>query len=299
MNGAELRRAYVSALSALDATSERVALPPDEQLEEELHAMCATALASMPQIADALVAFVAHLARHARDGALPSHEHAGDLALTFACARSVPSALQTLDPILTSNVARAVASIDRSSAFVDLVSQELRGRLLLGPSPKIGEYGGRGSLAGWLRTVATRTALNLRRGQAERPHDDLASELRDPAASPDVEILRAKYRGDFEHALRAALRRLPARERAVLCLNVRDGMSSDRIAALYRVGRSTVKRWLIAAREELAAGTKRELQSRLALSSAEYHSVAEGVRSAVDVSILRILAEDGGSIPSP
>jgi RNA polymerase sigma-70 factor (ECF subfamily) len=277
-------------------------LAEEAEADEELDALCVAAIASTPEIAGARPELARHLARHAHDGALPSREHAADLGLTFACARGIASAQRRLDPILTSNVARAVARIDSSEAFADRVAQELRGRLLLGDSPRIGDYAGRGSLAGWLRTAATRAALNLRRGRAEQAHDPLASGLRETGHGPEVELLRARYRADFEEALRAALRALPPRERAVLCLNVRDGMSCDRIAALYRVGRSTVKRWLAAAKEELASETKRELQRRLALSSAEYASVAAGVRSAVDVSILRLLAEcevTPSTVPTP
>jgi RNA polymerase sigma-70 factor (ECF subfamily) len=261
-------------------------------LARELHAICALALASTPEIAESVPAFVRHLAGRSRDGHPPAREHAADLALAFACAGGIASALARLDLILTSNVARAVARFDSSPAFADLVAQELRQRLLMGASPRIGDYAGRGSLAGWLRTAAVRAALNLRRGQAERAHDRLASGLCEARDGPEVSLLRARYHGDFEDAVRTALRRLGSRERAVLSLNVRDGLSCDRIAALYGVGRSTVKRWLATAREELAREAKRELRDRLGLSSAEYESLAAGVRSAVEVSIARLLAEE-------
>jgi RNA polymerase sigma-70 factor (ECF subfamily) len=259
--------------------------------------MCAAAVDSVPALSTSLPGLVRHFARHAREGVPPAREHAADLGLAFACANGDAAAQRQLDAILTASVARAVARIDPSPAFADVVAQELRSRLLLGASPKIADYAARGSLAGWLRSAATRSALNLRRGRAERAHDPLGSGLRAAADGPELELLRARYRSDFEDALRAALRTLATRERAILSLNVRDGLSSDRIAALYRVGRSTVKRWLIAAREKLATETKRELRARLALTSAEYDSVAAGVRSAVDVSILRLLAElDAGDL---
>jgi RNA polymerase sigma-70 factor (ECF subfamily) len=282
---------YVGALRAdAGAGSATATLDPD-QLESELVAICDAAVASTPEVAESLPDFVRHLARQSRGGSPPSREHAADLGLAFACARRVASALRRLDSALTTNVARAVARIDGSTAFADAVAQELRERLILGEPPKIGEYAGRGSLAGWLRTAAVRTALNLRRGQAERAHDPVASGLPETGEGPETEVLRAKYRADFEAAVRVALRRLSSRERAILCLNVRDGLGCDGIAALYRVGRSTVKRWLASAREELAREVKRELRERLHLSSSEYDSLAAGLRSAVDVSIARLLAE--------
>jgi RNA polymerase sigma-70 factor (ECF subfamily) len=133
--------------------------------------------------------------------------------------------------------------------------------------------------------------LNLRRGRDERAHAPLASGLGDEGRGLEIELLRARYVGDFEEAVRAALARLPTRQRVVLSLNVCEGTSCDGIAAVYRVGRSTAKRWLASAREELARETKLELQRRLGLSSSEYESLAAGVRSAVHVSLARLLAE--------
>jgi RNA polymerase sigma-70 factor, ECF subfamily len=263
--------------------------PPE--IEGELRAMCTAALESVPELHDALPQLVEHFASHARGGVPPSRAYAGDLALAFAAACGIPAAQRRLDALLTASVARAVARIDSTRAFADVVAQELRGRLLLGDRPKIAQYSGRGPLAGWLRTAATRTALNLRRGHAIRNHEPLGSGLGAANNAPELEILRTRHRRDFEEAVRTALGRLSARERAILSLNVGDGMSSDRIAALYRVGRSTAKRWLVAARAVLADETKRELRARLQLSSAEYESIAAGVRSAVDVSVLRILGD--------
>ena len=286
---AGLLDAYRSALgasqSALDAGD----------LAQELGAIWAAAASSTPAVKTARDEFLHHLARHALDGRPPPREHAAELALTFACARGDASALRELEPRLTRNVARAIARIDRSAAFADTVAQALRTRLLVGPAPKIAEYAGRGSLDGWIRTAAVRTALNLRRGRANKQDQPLGSGLRAAGMGPDEELLRARYRGDFEDALRTALARLPSRERALLALHVCDGLSSDKIAALYRVGRSTVKRWLIAAREGLANETKRELRARLALTSSEFESVAAMLCSAVDVSILRLLGEREGA----
>lgn len=245
-----------------------------------------------PEIADDREAFAAHVVRSRRDGTLPPLDRAADMALAFACARGSAAAHRRFDSMLVQTVAQAVRRIDSSPAFVDLVAQELRARMLVGPPPRIEEYAGRGSLAGWVRTAATRVALNMRRGRLEGAHDPLRSDLAIAGRSLESELVSARYRAETEEALRAAIRRLPQRERAVLCLHVRDGLSSDRIAALYRVGRSTAKRWLAAAREQLSRETERELRGRLALTPSEYDGVVAGVRSQVDVSLVRLLAEE-------
>jgi RNA polymerase sigma-70 factor (ECF subfamily) len=222
-------------------------------------------------------------------GAAPSATHAEDLALAVACVRREPAALEALDRVIVTSVARAVIRMDDSQAFRDLVAQEVRTRLLIGEPPRIAEYAGRGPLAAWIKTAAVRTALNLRRGVAERGHDPLASSLGEASTGPEIDLLRARYRVEFEEALRAALGRLSPRWRAVLALQVRDGMSSDKIAAMYRVGRSTAKRWLVAAREELALETRRELGARLTLTPSELESVGAALVSAMHVSIARLL----------
>jgi RNA polymerase sigma-70 factor (ECF subfamily) len=189
-------------------------------------------------------------------------------------------------------VTRAVARIDASPAFAALVAQELRTRLLVGERPRIAEYAGRGPLAGWLRTAAVRIALNLRRGTAERRHDALSSKLHAVVSEPEVAMLRERYRDDFEASLRAALAGLPSRERALLGLSVRDGLTSEAIASLYKVSRATAKRMLARARDLLLEETKRELQGRIRLTTSEFHSVARVVCDDLDVSVVKLL--EGG-----
>jgi RNA polymerase sigma-70 factor (ECF subfamily) len=102
-------------------------------------------------------------------------------------------------------------------------------------------------------------------------------------------VLRERYRDVFEASLRAALKGLPSRERAVLSLAVRDGLTSDKIAALYKVSRATAKRMLARARELLLEETKRELRERIQLTSSEFQSVARAVCDDIDVSVVRLL----------
>ena len=82
---------------------------------------------------------------------------------------------------------------------------------------------------------------------------------------------------------------MSTRERAVLCLNVRDGLSIDKLAAVYGVGRSTVARWLSAAREIVERETRSELVSRLKLSPSAFESLAAEVQSNLDVSLVGLL----------
>ncbi len=181
-----------------------------------------------------------------------------------------------------------MARIDPSRAFADVVTQDLRARLLMGDPPKIVEYAGRAPLTTWLKTVAVRAALNARRTKGEQQHDSVPSDLV-ARGEPELELVRAKYRPDFEAALRIALAALPERDRTLLCLTLRDGATLDKIAERYKVGKSTAARWLAAARDELTSETRRILKERLRLTQSELESLAVVVRSDLAVSIVRLL----------
>jgi RNA polymerase sigma-70 factor (ECF subfamily) len=276
-------------LDALDAQArDRIDVV---RLSADLAALCSEACEAVAGLRPLLGEFVQSLARRSREG-LPARERAADVAIAFASSRRDPGALKALDPLIVAATVRAVARIDPSNSFADLVAQEVRTRLLVGDRPRIAEYAGHGPLAGWLRTVAIRVALNLKRGSPEQPHAALSSSVGAVAVDPELALLRDRYRDDFGAALRAALTRLPARERAALCLNVRDGMSSDKIAVLYGVSRATAKRLLARARDTVAKETRRELHARLRLTESEVESVARALCGDIEVSLARLLARE-------
>jgi RNA polymerase sigma-70 factor (ECF subfamily) len=267
----------------------RAAASPTPPSDDAFRALWLAAQSVWPSFGLSLERFALYLSRHAQDGPLPAPERAGDVYLACACAERVPAAIGAFEQVLAAAVGRAVARIDSSRGFVDLVSQDLRTRLLMGDPPKITDYAGRAPFASWLKTAAVRAALNLRRARGDQAHDSLPAGLVAMNA-PDIELIRAKYRTEFQDALRSALAALPERERTLLALSVGEGMSIDQLAEKYAVGRSTAARWLVAARDLLQRETRRVLMDRLGLTPSELDSVAAEVRSEVDVSIVRLLA---------
>jgi RNA polymerase sigma-70 factor (ECF subfamily) len=246
------------------------------------------------------VAFERHFLRHAASGTPSTVVHAADMYLAYACAEGQEEALGMLERVLASDVARAVASVETSPAFVDDILQATREHLLVrrnGQPGKIVEYGGRASLKSWLCTVAVRLAIRRRRRKGEQRHEEL-SEERDKGLArggPEFEYLRGRYKHVFEDAVRLAIGRLQPKERLLLRLNVVNGMSIDDMAAMYKVGRSTAARWLANARDALFESARRDLRARLHLSAEELESLAGDLRSEVEVSVLRLLARSGGS----
>jgi RNA polymerase sigma-70 factor (ECF subfamily) len=252
--------------------------------------------ATWAQIPLAPVAFEHYFVRHATGADVPKEAFASDMYLACACAESITPALASIERTMLADVARAVASIDPSAAFVEETLQAMREKLFVRKADKPGriiDYGGRGSLRGWLCAVAVRSAIARRRRKAEQRHQPLASrdDRRLACGGPEFELLRARYKVAFEHAVRDAIDHLPAKERMLLRLNLVEGMSIDKLGTLYGVGRSTAARWLASARATLFEQARRELRARVTLTSTELDDVATDLRSLLDVSVLRLLAE--------
>jgi RNA polymerase sigma-70 factor (ECF subfamily) len=78
-----------------------------------------------------------------------------------------------------------------------------------------------------------------------------------------------------------------------LRLNVVEGLNIDEIGALFKVHRSTVARWIAAARQQVLAGARQRLRVELGLSAGEFDSLAGVVRSQLDLSVAKILVKSG------
>src|SRR5262249_26695993 len=107
-------------------------------------------------------------------------------------------------------------------AFVDEVQQALREKLFVGKdgsSPKIAEYDGRGTLASWVRVVALRTAVDLRRKSPEAPPEPEADQPEPATGDPETGYLQQRYRGAFDTAIRGAIAALGRDQRELLRLH--------------------------------------------------------------------------------
>jgi len=180
------------------------------------------------------------------------------------------------------------------------VKQLVRQRLFVGggtagaptSAGKIAEYGGRGDLRRWVRSVAVRTCLNdLRKGKREVLVDDdqLIAQHAIAQDDPEVEYMKRTYANEFKQAFAAALEQLGAREQTLLRYHHVDGLNIDEIGAIYRVHRVTAFRWLEKAKELLVKSTLEILRGRLKLPADELDSVLRMIRSQIHLSIVRQL----------
>ena len=279
--------------------------PADSDLEPALAAAVERARRAWPSLALDPPAFIEDLAaRLPATGGLASAVSAvcaEDLFLACACRRGDPRALEEFERRVLPEARAALLSRRESTEGTEEALQVLRQRLFVeGAAPaKIAEYSGRGPLVAWVRMVALRVWLNSKRGKAQAPADELqASQLAAPATPPELGYIKARYRGDFKAAFEAAFRSLSPRERTLLRLNLLDGLSTSKLARVYRADASTLRRWLAEARRKLLDQTRKALADRLDASERELESMMGLLVTQLEDSVRRILA-DGRGEPDP
>lgn len=279
-------------------------------LDRRLWSLVAEGRAAWPDFAlDAkdLVGFVARhltpdLAEAALDGLRPA-----DLYLACACARGITAAINAFDREYMREVEIALARMRIQAPRVADVKQLVRQRLFVGggtagaptSAGKIAEYGGRGDLRRWVRSVAVRTCLNdLRKGKREVLVDDdqLIAQHAISQDDPEVEYMKRTYSNEFKSAFSEALTTLGPREQTLLRYHHVDGLNIDEIGAIYRVHRVTAFRWIEKAKEQLVKATLDTLRARLKLPAEELDSVLRMIRSQIHLSLVRHLGGPKDSV---
>lgn len=162
--------------------------------------------------------------------------------MSISSDEAIAEALARMQPILTS---RARAIVGNRSDAEDAVQEaafrawRARGRLRAGSDP-----------APWLKTIVTRTALDLARERARRsgmPIEDHAA----LGPSPEERFVRAEVRA----AIGSAAQHLSPTSRRVFMLHDLEGFSSHEIAHLdnlpYHTVRTRLRRARLSIRNEL------------------------------------------------
>lgn len=270
---------------------------PEADPSAAIAALFEAGRAAFPAVAVEANALARYLGERysAAGAALPPPSFAADVYLACACVLGVPGAHAAFERQFSEVIARAAARVDPSPAFADDLRQAVLEGLFCAPpsaTPKIAGYAGRSSLRTFLRVVAVRTAINLRRRKADMASTPLDEE-REIAASVDVEAayLETRYKAEFEDAVRVAMGRLSPKQRTLLRFHLVDGLSIDALSAHYQVGRATAARWLAGAREALREGTRAKLVAKLGLTESQYASLARLIRGRLDVSVASLLRE--------
>lgn len=307
-----LRPATVDHSRDLSAQNDQSATRLDARLVDVLVAAAPARPSPWPALGDQLAAAFAAaravwpslpvneeaFARHLGERLTPPFETAldrlevEDLYLACACLTRVPRALELFDQHVLPRIEPVVRRYDPSPAFADEVRQALREKLFL-PPPRIAEFSGEGSLVSWLRAAAGRTALNALRPEQRhtRAEPDELDALPLHAPDPELMLLKGRHRAAFRSAFQAALAQLPVRERTALKLNALEGMTLDKIGAMYGKDKSTVSRWLSHAQDQLLELTRAQLKEQLKLGSTEVESLIGVLQSQLASSLVALIGE--------
>lgn len=241
-------------------------------------------------------ALAEHLVERVRSPRTPDdleRAEIADLYLACACAAGDDDALAAFERRFDDAIGSAARGAPEARRAE--LRQLLRHKLFVGPTAKIGEYLGRGSLEGWVRVTARRTHLDLTRGIERRRDAPAADEtLMDRAAGEDLELefLKGHYRREFRAAFGEAMQALTPRDRNVLRQHLIHRLSIDEIGAIYDVHRATGARWVQRARGALLAGTRGRMRDRLRIEEDELDSIMRLIDSRLEVSVARVLGPE-------
>ena len=268
------------------------------ELEKQLRAILASACAAWPDLDLDEVSFVEHL------GSLSPEDfatwlgqlRADDAYLAFGCARGDAASLEVFERVHAAEM-RVLAMRLLPEATAQEVVQKLRQQLLVATEtrpPGIAKYAGQGRLRAWLRVTTVRESVRARKKAGlEMPAEEQALQaVGTEGGDPELRYMRALYKAQFREAFSDALAALTPRERTLLRYTVIDGLTVDRVGAIYRVHRATAARWVAKARERLVVETRRALMQRLAVGAPEQESILRLIRSDLDLSIRSFLREE-------
>ncbi|HKQ71118.1 MAG TPA: sigma-70 family RNA polymerase sigma factor [Polyangiaceae bacterium] len=218
--------------------------------------------------------------------------HSADLYLACACRHGDPRAIAAFEERYVATVALHLSGSDAQPLFSQELKQTLRERVLVADSglvPRIASYNGRGPLGGWLRMVAARIAVDLRRAEKKAGSREAFFSLPLPTLDPELAYIKERYRREFENALESAFTALAPREGAIMRLYFLDGVGAAAIGAMYRVSSRTVQRWIASTQQTILRDTRRVLTEKLSLSTTELDSLLGLVQSQLGEGLDRYL----------
>jgi RNA polymerase sigma-70 factor (ECF subfamily) len=268
----------------------------DVALEETLRELIGDARREWPRIGMAPELLEAHLARLAPEGEPPVEWlrslHFGDLYLARACALGDSAAIALFEERHGATVRTALARARVPAAMLDDVAQDLLEHLLIGGAsgpPKLATYSGRGSLAAWLKVVATRFA---RRQAAPVARDDEARSLEAfaaPGLDPELALARARDVEEFKRAFEEAIVELAPEQRLLIAQYYLDRLTIDDLSRMYGVHRTSALRRVASCRAVILESVRRKLEQRIALGEQTVGAWLDDLGSNLGLSLSRVL----------
>jgi RNA polymerase sigma-70 factor (ECF subfamily) len=269
----------------------------ESDLEAALQSRWREARAAWPAFTVSSEPWLVAIAAAVADAAAPLDRipelHAVDLYLARACVTGDAAALAAFESVCREAVHGSLRAMGLTDDVIADVAQDVRAKLLVGPTPRIATYTGRASLRTWTRTVATREAVSrLRKKRPLQVDDEVLAALPAVEDGPDAQHFRARYRDELKAAFEEAMASLTIQQRNVLRHHYVDTLSIDEIGVLYGAHRTTAFRWLEAARAALAKRTRNAFQRRIDATPSEMRSIVRLLESNVELSLQRVLGDE-------
>jgi RNA polymerase sigma-70 factor (ECF subfamily) len=219
-----------------------------------------------------------------------------ELYLTCACARGDAEALRLCEARYFGKARAALAGMHLDPSASDEILQRLRVSLFVAPpdgEPRIVQFRGRGTLGAWLAVSAMRAAYKLvqRENREQANEEERLARLAAPKSDQELSIAKGRYGAAFRTAFSAALTSLDDRDKNLLRQHYLDGLGIEQLAGLYRTHRTTVTRWMAAAKQQLLDRTRSHLMSQLRVPLADCDSIIRLVESQFDLTMHRLFAE--------
>lgn len=219
-------------------------------------------------------------------------ERAPDLYLACACAEGAAGAAEVFLDVYGERIPAYLGRIASCQDHVEEVRQRVLVRCLVGDQqrpPAISSYSGRGSLEGWVRATAVREGLALVREGARNV--ELGDSALERPGSVDRTWLVARYREPVLEAFTIATGSLPREQRALLRLHYVFGLTTNELARMYRISRSTLVRRLTDARDGLVARLAGELKGRTGIAVDDCTDVLRLLKGQIDLRLSSLLRE--------
>lgn len=204
--------------------------------------------------------------------------HHEDLFLAIACCCNDRIAWEYFSsdyiPMLRRFASKACGNVDDGE---DL-SQEIITNML-NERKRLAGYGGRSSLAGWLRVVVSHAAIDhFRRTNKQVSLEELQQNEGDagfavPSNNEDLEQQDARWGPVVSSIVNETISNLPARDRLVLGLYYLNGVSLKVIGNQFGIHEATMSRWLDRLRRDMRARVEQELRKKHGLRTNEIRTV--------------------------
>jgi RNA polymerase sigma-70 factor, ECF subfamily len=219
--------------------------------------------------------------------------YAFDLLVSQRAARGDAAAIARIEQAHRAVIDATCRRFVSSDHGIDDLRQILREKLFAGSPAAVAQYDGRGRLGSWLRVMATRLFIDLRkrkdRGREVADLNDRAQQLPDPA-DLGLDLIKAEYRAATRAAIEHAAQELSPGDRLLLRQHLVAGLTIDELGVALGIHRASAARRIAKARDQLVAATRAELTAKLALSPRELDELLGMVASRIDLSITRLLA---------